>query len=603
MRVLLIALGMGLASAYAGWAPVRTFLTPFSELLIALRPLLVPVLVLLASFTVNIWLGFQVAAGLVLVLVVHGAIVRPERDRSSDLSELSTWWHAIEHGISNTLKKLCKIGIPTTLVIWLVISAVGFGSGIFRGQGGLAAALLVVALGALTGALLVRLHAYANTWLRRIVALLLATATFMAVGGVAGVLWDWKLSAPLSLAAAVGAALALLATLAAEWIKQPVLTAAQTKRKEELYGLGMFLSVLSGVSLMGATTLSLLALDNPLRVNDLDRDLGPHPRLYTGSDKSPEYQYAPVLAFTRDERWTPDETRPYFNSAHVERRDGSVAPPGEYTCPSVGPRACLRVTIGCRSVADGCTGALPEHKGSDPVTSGAIYVRTLRRPKPDDQSNDAVALRTVFRPLTATAARTDMLLQYWLFYPYDEWTTKILGARLTQRHEGDWESVAVGLDARRQPLFVAYSAHCGGTWERWGATKHFRAHPLVAVANGSHANYPEAGAQRPPDFTSCKRLPRGVGTLLGFAANVRDRTSDDWEWGAARVISVTEKDWPMRFPGTWGGNDVTQFKNARTFTSAPGGGPASPPLQALWQDPITTIFCDRYWDGPEPCRK
>jgi hypothetical protein len=47
---------------------------------------------------------------------------------------------------------------------------------------------------------------------------------------------------------------------------------------------------------------------------------------------------------------------------------------------------------------------------------------------------------------------------------------------------------------------------------------------------------------------------------------------------------------------------VTQFKDFRTFTTKPGGGPLSPPLQALWQDPIKTIFCDRYWSGPERCK-
>jgi hypothetical protein len=33
---------------------------------------------------------------------------------------------------------------------------------------------------------------------------------------------------------------------------------------------------------------------------------------------------------------------------------------------------------------------------------------------------------------------------------------------------------------------------------------------------------------------------------------VRDRTSDDWQWGAAELIKVTEKDPPMNFPGSWG---------------------------------------------------
>jgi hypothetical protein len=46
---------------------------------------------------------------------------------------------------------------------------------------------------------------------------------------------------------------------------------------------------------------------------------------------------------------------------------------------------------------------------------------------------------------------------------------------------------------------------------------------------------------------------------------------------------------------------VTEFENLHRFTTKSGGGPKSPPLQPLWQEPIKTIFCNRYWDGPERC--
>jgi len=197
------------------------------------------------------------------------------------------------------------------------------------------------------------------------------------------------------------------------------------------------------------------------------------------------------------------------------------------------------------------------------------------------------------------AHQTQVLLQYWFFYPYDEWTSEFLGATFTQRHEGDWESVSVGLGQADKPLFVAYSAHCGGSWKPWGTTVRYGTHPLVAVARGSHGNYSDAGELRPPDFTSCTKLPRGIGTLLAVAANVRDVTDDAWEWGAATVETVDERDWPMSFPGTWGYNDLIELETGRTFSTDQGAGPASPPLQALWDDPIRTIFCDRYWDHPK----
>jgi hypothetical protein len=448
-----------------------------------------------------------------------------------------------------------------------------------------------------------RLVAYATTPPRGAVSVLLGLAVLSGLMA-AGVLPGYDPAVTGTVVLAVAAGVALVFAVVFERLRGADPAPADVARTERFHGLGLSLAMLSGVLLVAASASSLLVLDHP-GSRQLAADRGAHATLYTRGSNSLKYRYAPVLAFTHDEKWAPTYVDSYVDSAsaRVVRRDGSEASPGHYKCSSLGPRSCLRITIDCASAADACSQALPQHDYGEHETSGAVYVRTLRRPGEDDPSDDAVALRGVFRSANDVARRTDILLQYWLFYPYDEWTTKVLGARLIQRHEGDWEAVTVGLDSNEKPLFVAYSAHCGGTWKRWKDTERFASHPLVAVAEGSHANYADSGAKRPPDFTSCKRLPRGIGTLLGFAANVRDVTSDDWQWGAAEVIRVTAKDWPMNFPGTWGGHDITQLTNARTFTSPLGGGPPSPPLQHLWQEPVKTIFCDRYWDGPEPCRE
>jgi hypothetical protein len=501
---------------------------------------------------------------------------------------------------SQRLKKLTWVAGPALALAWIVFGLLLSDEAFLAGQGGLPAAALFLALLALVAALVVRLRAYATTPLRMIVSLLLGLA---AASGLmaAGVLPGYDCAASGAMWLALGAAAALVITIVHERLKPPATSAGDVKRTEQFLGLGLSLGMLSGILLVAATASSMWVLNT--RVTPLNADRGAHAKLYTASTDSLQYKHAPVMAFTHHQKWTPVKVDAYVARARVVRKDGSQAPTGHYKCSSLGPRSCLRITIDCATAAEPCAEALPPHDSGAHVSDGAVYVRTLRRPNDDDHSDEAVALRGLFRPATSVAKRTQVLLQYWFFYPYDEWTTKVLGARLTQRHEGDWEAVTVGLEANDQPLFVAYSAHCGGTWERWPKTERFGSHPLVAVANGSQANYAETGAERPPDFTSCKRLPRGIGELLGFAANVRDVTSDDWQWGAGKVVSVTETTWPMNFPGTWGGHDVTEFKNARTFTSRPGGGPASPPLQPLWQDPVKTIFCDRYWDGPEDCQK
>jgi hypothetical protein len=597
MTFLLVTLGLAIGFAYVLVEWFRVALRPLADLLAAARPLLIPVLVVVATATVNLALWVSFLAAILLVVVGHRVVVRPELARLS--SDLGQWWHVVGQGFVNAVTKGLTIAVPAVVAVWIAFLA--FFDGFIAGQGGLAAASLLVALVAVVVALGVRLFAFATTLLRTTVSVLLGAAVVAGFMG-AGVLCDCGSAVPVAgwLVLAAGAALAI--TIVIERVAPPAEpTAVATLHNDRARAIGLSLALLSGILLVLASASSLWQLDHQ-GGRTLSADRGAHETLYTDDDNRLEYRYAPVLAFNTDQKWTPTEIGDYVARADVVRKDGSQARAGHYECSSLGPRSCLRVTVDCATAAMSCAHAIVPHAVGDHVSDGAIYVRVLRRPQPHDPGDDAVALRGIFRSATPTSDSARLLLQYWFFYPYDEWTSKVLGARLTQRHEGDWESVTVGLGDGNRPLFVAYSAHCGGTWRRWNDTHRFGTHPLVAVAKGSQANYSEAGAVRPPDFTSCKRLPRGIGTLLAFAANVRDVTSDDWQWGAAKVLRVTENDWPMSFPGTWGAHDVTEFENLRTFTSRAGGGPASPPLQVLWQEPVRTIFCDRYWNGPEPCK-
>ena len=58
--------------------------------------------------------------------------------------------------------------------------------------------------------------------------------------------------------------------------------------------------------------------------------------------------------------------------------------------------------------------------------------------------------------------RPRYLLHYWLFYAFDDWHSA--HKRLWQTHEGDWESITVGIGSDGAPQFAAYSEHC------WGAS-------------------------------------------------------------------------------------------------------------------------------------
>src|SRR5262245_21367241 len=81
-------------------------------------------------------------------------------------------------------------------------------------------------------------------------------------------------------------------------------------------------------------------------------------------------------------------------------------------------------------------------------------------------------------------------LQYWFFYYFND--------MLFDRHEGDWEMIQLGLDARNVPRWVTYSQHEHGETRAWTeiqtrATGDGGRAPVVYPALGSHAAYFEAG--------------------------------------------------------------------------------------------------------------
>src|SRR5215470_7181414 len=83
----------------------------------------------------------------------------------------------------------------------------------------------------------------------------------------------------------------------------------------------------------------------------------------------------------------------------------------------------------------------------------------------------------------------ELALQYWFFYPFNDWNNN---------HEGDWEMIQLDFDARdaqdalaTQPVDVGYSSHTGAERAAWGDPKlelSDGTHPVVYPGAGSHAN-------------------------------------------------------------------------------------------------------------------
>jgi hypothetical protein len=333
------------------------------------------------------------------------------------------------------------------------------------------------------------------------------------------------------------------------------------------------------------------------------------------SDEELARKYMPVLVYGEHQRWLPTAVGAYLDDATIISRQGvrepapDVSPLLPSTCGLDVAPPCYRLTIKCPTADGGCAEArsLPEARALQ--LGGTVYARVLRAGAPlrrSPRTAEADAVLAYPGPLDAPV-RT--LLQYWLFYRYDEWVAPTMFGRLVQRHEADWEAITIGFSTN-EPLFVAYSAHCGGRWLEWkdidvanDPNLSSLTHPLVAVAAGSHANYDGSHDRRPPDWASCLGMEGSAFEALTYVWGIEDVTGDHYRLLPEHVRLVDGHDAPMSFPGTWGGNDHTRLRNQRSFQlGAPGLGPRTPSLQALWLDPISTIFCSDQW-RPRRCGK
>jgi hypothetical protein len=188
--------------------------------------------------------------------------------------------------------------------------------------------------------------------------------------------------------------------------------------------------------------------------------------------------------------------------------------------------------------------------------------------------------------------RPRYLVHYWLFYAFDDWHSA--HDRLWQTHEGDWESITVGIGVDGAPQFAAYSEHCSGTIRPWKAvTIRGGTHPVAYVALGSHANW-FSSATAKTGFGECIK-----GGITGAAAtkaarlvrlaqeSIVDRMGTAHATGPAGMPGVTALQvvelkpaataW-ARFPGRWGEGQILWLgSRPRSLTTVTQGyGPGTP---------------------------
>jgi hypothetical protein len=503
------------------------------------------------------------------------------------------------------------------VAVWLAIRLVVDSNAYFKTVDGFTSGLVTIALVLWSIAAALRLFCFAESWMRALIAAIVAVAGLrlgVALGMLPGEpgLRDSVPTMIRDLFLTAGGMLVLdsiLAVLSPKgawglvgWLHEP---RAKREVHNQSAAAGSTAALLASAVLLAAVSIGLFeAADRGKALHPPEGTAveAKKPKAAPGDgDRELNRRYAPVLAFTKEERWSPISVNSYLDNATLYGPEGAIKEgltldDLNRTCPG-GHDDCYHLTIECESGRDDCAeGHAHENRDAEKLYhEGAVYVRGPLRA---GEHPGLFPNRGPYREQLRT------LIQYWYFYYYDEWRAPVFAGLLTQKHESDWEVVTLGLDADSKPLFVADSAHCAGSWRRWReievSTKlpgpHI--HPLVAVAEGSHANYPDPEQKRTSDPGHCAGLPEGAAAAISYASNIRDKTEYGWAWYPPEDgwIELGRTDpGPMSFPGTWGASDRTTLTNFNVHEIGTAkAGPKTPSLQPSWADPVGTVFCGKY---------
>jgi hypothetical protein len=596
----MVGLAFGALVAY-GVPAARAAVAPILGLALALLPLGLPLVAFLAAGAVDAAPGLQVVAGVATGLLVW-AMIRPDLERIPV---------ALQGPGGGLVLRRKRVGLPLLIIVGaLVVVVYGTVSYAINTDAtsrllfGVAATLLAIAT-------VLRILGFARTWPRAATAAA-ALGLFWTLGASVGLLpgdggttgWAIAFGVCLGVTAIVEVltsifvpqrsrvAIALETPVVARWIADQLAVA------------GLALAGLSAILLLAAVITATRAGGAQEHRDGLRAGLPPTPPAQQ-SDPQLAATYAPVLLFTADQRLMPTTVDAYLGNATLTDWDGRtrrVQTPADLpdSCPHPISTPCFKLAQDCAQQPDpvACADALPDPK--------AVYVRVARRSQWAGCTPGKTCADGSPNPFTTTgdyAPDTSIIVQYWFFYPYNDWEADTAVGQLKEIHAADWEAVTVGLSDTR-PLWAAYSAHCAGTYADWDDVRvapsdPARLRPLVAVAIGSQANYRVAEEQRVPNFAECSGVKRDQLKLVSYAANIRDTTGDAQTWtpaaGDLRLVDATTP--PMNFAGTWAPNASMRLDSLHKSLSLgkPGAGPASPPLQKLWRTPMKEVFGGGAW--------
>jgi len=184
------------------------------------------------------------------------------------------------------------------------------------------------------------------------------------------------------------------------------------------------------------------------------------PLTQTAGAQSPDVlaaTFAPVLHFTRDEKFYPTSVDYIISSSVLKQR----------------------LSGGSNVLVN----AAPTNQSLGSYTSADLFLdnklSTLDAIAADYSSKASSLGYYVYVHVVSSGSST--VIQYWLFFAYNNGPMN--------NHQGDIEVVEVFLDSSDTPQEALYSQHGAGENAAWGDVEKTDNHPVVYVAQGSHANY------------------------------------------------------------------------------------------------------------------
>ena len=217
-----------------------------------------------------------------------------------------------------------------------------------------------------------------------------------------------------------------------------------------------------------------------------------------------------------------------------------------------------------------------------------------------------------------------IVLQYWLFYPFNDWRSNFSGAN---NHEADWEKVFVYLSESKSgeilPEWVAYAAHeeAGDRLRRrWDdpELEKIDEHPVVYVCAGSHASryfrgeyLTELEFPLPRSFAKARKAARlfWYKTLRQYAEKDASELftipfvdygrgdglsvgpNQDREWDPPRLMEDPVPSWVSGYRGLWGLYTRDPFEGE----DAPAGPmyDRNKAVSREWYDPVGWAGLDK----------